>query len=245
MKLKIKSSETKISQLEEELNEYKYELETYKYKVLELKQKLRHKEESIFKNKLIKDKTNASFELDNSVEGLIDTSQYFTKRKKFKGDKKQALFEVENINNQAEGIFQSYESDEMYGKMSAEKENKKKIELENGEMFDSEDKRRESKERRVEDTWFFKVLNELFSPYKILDQHELLNLVREKYGKFLQSEELMQIKSLIEIILGLPKNSAKSVIINKVREIKTSSMIAQSEQDVGVKVHGNLINFYF
>ena len=33
---------------------------------------------------------------------------------------------------------------------------------------------------------FFKVLNELFSPYKVLDQNELLNLIREKYGKFLQ-----------------------------------------------------------
>ena len=53
-------------------------------------------------------------------------------------------------------------------------------------MFESRDYRRPSKERKVESTWFFKVLNELFSPYKVLDQNELLNLIREKYGKFLQ-----------------------------------------------------------
>lgn len=101
-----------------------------------------------------------------------------------KGRKDGALRENENTN--VDPIFQSYESDHFVLKSSAEKGSKKKFEMEDGSMFESKDLRKVSKERKIEDTWFFKVLNELFSPYKVLDQNELLNLIREKYGKFLQ-----------------------------------------------------------
>lgn len=114
------------------------------------------------------------------------------------------------------------------------------MEIKTGEMFEQSERKQLSSERDVEHSWFFKVLNELFSPYKELDQNELLNLIREKYGKFLQCEELLQLKTQVEIILGLPKNCSKAIIINKIKDLRTSSIMSQSDSEVGVKIQGNV-----
>jgi len=47
---------------------------------------------------------------------------------------------------------------------------------------------------------------------------------------------LIQLKTQIEIILGLPKNCAKSIIINKVKDMRTSSIMVHNSSEVGVNI---------
>jgi len=186
------------------------------------------KEETMFKNKLIKEKANASFEMDSSGN-LIDNSQYFAKRKK----------KVRGTNQPNDDNIINTEESEDFSRAgpSAEKYRNKQIEVENAEMFDSSHNKTLSKDDEIINTWFFRVLNELFAPYKgIKDQNELLDIIREQYGKLLQSEELIQLKTQIEIILNLPKNCSKSIIINKIKDLRTANLMTNKEAEIGVKI---------
>jgi hypothetical protein len=213
--------EAKLHQIEEENNDFKAQIK-------DLNLRLKQKEESIFRNKMIKDKANASFDIETSNENLIADTQYFNTRKK-KSKNQNNHITLGNHN-----ILHTEESDDFSrAGISAEKQNK--IKLMKGHIFDSGSKSHEDTD--IEYSWFYKVLNELFAPYKKCDQNELLNIIREQYGKLLQSEELIQLKTQIEIILGLPKNCSKSIIINKIKDLRTNNLMASSHSnEIGVKV---------
>ena len=232
LKVRNRNLEIKFTQMEEEINDCREEVNVYKAQVQSLKHKLRQKEDMLLRNKLIKDKANASFELDNSNDDLINNSQYFNKRKNKKGA------EGENhIHFGTDGMLRTEDSEDLSrAEPSAEKIRHRKIDVEKGEMFENTPKRNVNTDEIIEHSWFFKVLNELFAPYKVCDQNELLNIIREKYGRLLQSEELIQLKTQIEIILGLPKNCSKSIIINKIKDLRTSNMMSFKDSEVGVKI---------
>lgn len=82
---------------------------------------------------------------------------------------------------------------------------KQRFKVKKGKMFESQEESRDF-EREVEGTRFFKTLNELFSPSKKLNQGQLIDVIKDKYGVLLQSEDLITLRTQIEIILGLPKN---------------------------------------
>lgn len=224
LKNKNRNLEIKFSQMEDEINDSRSEIEVYKDQIRELKLKLRQKDETFFKNKLIKDKVNASFDMDSS-EQLIDNLEYFNKKKPRKSKDKK---------------HRNHEESEEYSRAiaSAEKPHlgKHHIEIGNAEMFDFSNQPTLTKDDEIVNTWFFRVLNELFAPYKnIKDQNELLSIIKEQYGKLLQAEELIQLKTQIEIILNLPKNTAKALILNKIKDLRTSSLMISKDSDSTIK----------
>ena len=105
-------------------------------------------------------------------------------------------------------------------------------------MFEYDARRETISEHEIEITWFYKALNELFSPYKKLGQHELFSLIRERWEMLSQWEDLMQLKVQLELILGLPTNWLKSSIINKIKEMRTANLMAQNDNEIGVKIQG-------
>lgn len=225
LRTKYRNLEMVQTQYQDEIADCRAELDMYKMKNQDLKYKLRQKEESMFRNKLIRDKANASFDVD-SGHNLIDNSEYFNRRKKVKD-------EDNEINCDDHEVIINTEESEDFSRAdpSAEKQ-RRRVLLEKGAIFDNSDK----KDKYVENSWFFKVIKELFAPHTHCDQNELMNIIREQYGKLLQSEELLQLKIQIEIILGLPKNCSKTIIINKVKDLRANSMLSQKDPIIGVKI---------
>lgn len=223
----LRTNEKKTRILEAKLHQIEEENSDFKAQIKDLNLRLKQKEESIFRNKMIKDKANASFDIETSNENLIADTQYFNTRKK-KSKNQNNHITLGNHN-----IMHTEESDDF--SRAGHSAEKQKIKLMKGHIFDSGSKSHEDTD--IEYSWFYKVLNELFAPYKKCDQNELLNIIREQYGKLLQSEELIQLKTQIEIILGLPKNCSKSIIINKIKDLRTNNLMASSHSnEIGVKV---------
>lgn len=63
-----------------------------------------------------------------------------------------------------------------------------------------------------------------------------MEIIKEKYGILLQSEDLIGLKTQLEIILGLPKNCAKHLILNKIKNLVTSSNGAGSAPEIGMSI---------
>ena len=162
--------------------------------------------------------------MDNSGQ-LIENVQYFNQVKR-KQKLNQNPYDEQNM-EESEDISRAHDSSE---------KQHRNFEVGNVEMFDMANQPVLPKEEDVVNTWFFKVLNELFAPYKgINDQNELLDIIRERYGKLLQADELMQLKTQIEIILNLPQNCAKAIILNKIKDLRTASLMSNKDPEIGVK----------
>jgi hypothetical protein len=221
----LRATEKKNRILETKLQRFEEEFSDVNGQVNDLKFRLKQKEESFTRNRMTKDKANASFDIETSNENLIGDILYFNTRKKKNQENHITLGKKHIQNNEDSEDFSRVD-------YSAEKQ---KVMMKKGHIFDNGKKSHDDVD--IEHTWFYKVLNELFAPYKKCDQNELLNIIREQYGKLLQSEELIQLKVQLEIILGLPKNCSKSIIINKVKDLRTNNLMASSNSnEIGVKV---------
>lgn len=64
----------------------------------------------------------------------------------------------------------------------------------------------------------------------------MIDVIKEQYGKVLQCEELIQLKTQIEIILGLQKNSSKAIILNKIKDMRANNLLASNNSEIGVKI---------
>lgn len=109
---------------------------------------MREKDDSLVRNKLIRDKMNASFDVETSHENTL----YFNNRQT-NGDN------IITMGNQQ--VFTTEESDD-FSRENPSGE-KKRIRMTKGNIFETRNDQTE-RGKKVKDSWFFKVLNELFSP---------------------------------------------------------------------------------
>jgi cell division protein FtsB len=215
LKLKNSSLEAKYTQLEDQISEYRNEGHIYRQQVMDLRERLRQRE----KFDRNKDRANASFEVESSAD-LMGTKE----AKKSKKKKDHAH------------IFTTEDSEDLSRAFPSADKKQHDIKITKGEMFDSSRYKSIDADGMVEASVFFKEVNDIFAPYKKCDQNELLNIIRNQYGKLLQVDDLIQLKTQTEVILGLPKNCDKSIIINKIKDLRTNSMMAQKGSEIGVRV---------
>ena len=76
LRTKQRNYDSKNLQLNDEANEARMEAEGLKMKILELKERVRHKDEVILKNKLEKDRMNNSVEYESNHGDLIKAPKY-------------------------------------------------------------------------------------------------------------------------------------------------------------------------
>ena len=224
---KVRNWEFKNLQLQEEANEARCEAEQLKIRVQELKDRVRVKEETILKERMDRDKMNNSVEYESIHGDLI------------KGARRSNRGQHINVRT----IHEDESDDLSRANPSGDKKFRNRIEIDKGEMFDYNTRRETITDHDIEATWFYKALNELFSPYTTLKIQDLFNSIRDRCEVLPQCEDLMQLKIQIEIILNLPSNCSKSIIINKIKEMRTANLMSQSESESGIKIQGSLWNY--
>ena len=171
----------------------------------------------------MKDKANASFEVETSNKNILQYNQ--RNNRKLRDDN------MISLNNQQ--VLNTEESDDFSREERSAEKNQYKIAK--GEIFESQDNTPE-KTQQLEDDLFFNALNNLFVPDKKLSRDELFNVISDQYGKSLQIDELIQLKTQVEIILGLPKNCAKHIILNKIKDLRANNMMATNNSEVVLKL---------
>jgi len=159
LKAKNRNLELKNSQMEDQINDYRSENSAYRTEVDTLKQKIRHKDETIYRSKLLKDKANASFEVESNSHLFDETKHVDPRHQQNQNDN--------HINFGDKRVAGTQDSDDFSrAHPSGDKQKKNTYEMKKGEMFDHPRIKSPEKDSIIENSWFFKVINELFAPYK-------------------------------------------------------------------------------